>query len=100
MDWAYQTTDTNSHRSGVWVSEVQVQEAVVSGEHPHPTPSFPHHLTWGQGAGTFPVQEYKGLSDNEDAPPDVTATLRPHLLPASYEYYVPTQGWLRSHTMS
>ena len=35
-------------------SEVQVQEAVVSGEHPHPTPSFPHHLTWGQSVGRFP----------------------------------------------
>ena len=34
-------------------SKVQVQ-ADVSGEHPRPTPSFPRHLTWGQGAGSFP----------------------------------------------
>ena len=34
-------------------SKVQVQ-ADVSGEHPRPTPSFPRHLTWGQGTGSFP----------------------------------------------
>ena len=36
------------------LSEVQVQEAVVSGELPHPTPSFPRHFKTGQGAKSFP----------------------------------------------
>ena len=66
-------------------SEVQVQTDVVSGEHPRPSPSFPHHLTCSQVAGSFPSPGVLGPRSNHEAtPPDHSASLGHLCLPKSH----------------